>query len=448
MTNGFVWDRFPAFCGSLVGGYHLLVLGLKAAIIAIVTRLHRHGHGGNVVRWQRITRPVAAFCSAWISLEVFNARRRSLHGDDRLPQSASSAIHHEKGVATTIEPYGRSIDLTLFTAARAMDCLAQVFQGECKPRNRRHQKRLLFAERRNSVMDPLIFASSAGVIMWAWFYQPLSLPKSYNKWIAQAARVDSRLVQVLRNARDGVFVYGQENDQSSILRGMCEEYEWPAEWADPSKTIPVPCQMVHMGAGPSCHWHAVVRFVETFKFAIKMYLPLQLLLKSSKLSMKAARKVMEESVRSSLFLSTFVALFYYGVCMSRTLVGPQLNRILGLSPMFWDSGACIAAGSVLCGWSVLVEDGKRRQEMAMFVLPRAFATLFPRQYTRKVRQTSQALIKCSIDTSAGICHREIGILYERCFAFYRISRPSESNTWRIRPGSEHRFINGKRPRQG
>ena len=386
MKSGFAWNRFPIFCGSLVGGYYIFASTFCAAVTAISYRYGRQGLHRQGVTWQRIVRPLAAFCSAWISLGIFNAKgRRSQESEHQLENPFENSIQERSGARATGN-YGRSIDLTLFTAVRAVDALVQVMQINRKPPKRRPQPMSLVTLRLNLAIDPAVFASSAAVIMWAWFYNPTSLPKTYRTWIGKVAQVDPRLVQVLRDAREGRFVYGYDNGQSKALEGMCEDYQWPVEWADPSKTIPVPCRMVHMGAGPSCHRHAAVRFVKTFVFAIKMYLPVQLLLKSRRPSLKASRKVLEESIRSSIFLSTFVASFYYGVCLSRTLAGPAIGGLFRISPIFWDAGACVATGSILCGWSVLVEDRKRRQEMAMFVLPRALATFFPRQYDRKVRQ--------------------------------------------------------------
>jgi hypothetical protein len=50
----------------------------------------------------------------------------------------------------------------------------------------------------------------------------------------------------------------------------------------------------------------------------------------------------------------------------------------------WDSGLCIGAGCVLCGWSILIEAERRREELALFVAPRALATWLPREYDAKV----------------------------------------------------------------
>ena len=35
---------------------------------------------------------------------------------------------------------------------------------------------------------------------------------------------------------------------------------------------------------------------------------------------------------------------------------------------------------MLCGWSILIEAERRREELALFVMPRALGTLLPREY--------------------------------------------------------------------
>ena len=220
--------------------------------------------------------------------------------------------------------------------------------------------------------------------MWAWFYIPERLPRAYNKWIGQAAQVDPRLIELLREARAGRFVYGKDTGHAHILQDMCKEHGWPLEWGDPEKTIPVPCEVVHMGTGQSCHWHAAVRFTRAFKFALATNLPLQLLVKARNPSMRSFRRACQEAVRSSAFLGAFVGLFYYGVCLSRTCLGPRLFSRETISAMKWDSGPCVGAGCILCGWSILIEAERRRPELALFVAPRAVASLLPREYNATV----------------------------------------------------------------
>lgn len=229
-------------------------------------------------------------------------------------------------------------------------------------------------------VDPLVFAVSCAFIMWSWFYHPDRLPRSYNKWITSAAMVDLRLIEALRRCRTKELFYGEETGQAPLLGGMCSDYKLPLEWGDPAKTVPFPCEIVHMGCGSSCEYHALDRFVRSWKWAMYTYLPLALALKLRKPSRKNLVLAFISASRSSVFLGTFITLFYYGVCLGRTRVGP---RVLGKDHSCRqriDGGVCVGTGCFLCGWSVLIETAGRRKDMALFVAPRALATVVPRRY--------------------------------------------------------------------
>ncbi|KAL8797182.1 MAG: hypothetical protein Q9195_000649 [Heterodermia aff. obscurata] len=261
---------------------------------------------------------------------------------------------------------GSSMDMTLFAASRAAETIIHRIWLSRKKSRLAHGKWTSLEGVVSQYADSWVFAASAGAIMWAWFYQPNSLPQAYNAWIKSAAQVDQRLVEVLRRARRGEFVYGENTGQAPLLQSMCKDYDWPLVWGDPAKTVPLPCEMVHMGAGPSCHWHAITRFFKAFRFALAMYLPLQLLLRIRHASLSQLRKACREAARSSAFLGAFVSLFYYGVCLSRTRLGPKLVSKEIVTPLMWDSGLCVRAGCILCGWSILIEAERRRQELAMY----------------------------------------------------------------------------------
>jgi hypothetical protein len=110
------------------------------------------------------------------------------------------------------------------------------------------------------------------------------------------------------------------------------------------------------------------------------YLPLALALHLRNPNKRPLRTAFFSATRSSAFLGTFIALFYYGVCLARTRVGPHLIGRDTASAQKIDGGICVGTGCAMCGWSVMIETAGRRKDMALFVAPRALATVVPRSY--------------------------------------------------------------------
>lgn len=105
-------------------------------------------------------------------------------------------------------------------------------------------------------------------------------------------------------------------------------------------------------------------------------------------------KLVKSASLSSSFLATFISLFYYGVCLARTRLGPRLFP--SVSPQAWDSGLCVLAGCLACGWSILLEEPARRYEIAQFMAPRAMATLLPRVYDRREQWKEKVVFATSV----------------------------------------------------
>lgn len=275
------------------------------------------------------------------------------------------------------------MDLTLFAVIRALDIAVGTTTSSLKPYSN--------LRKATSKLPIALFCFSAATIMWSWFYSPSRLPQSYNAWISAAAALDHRLLLALRHARFGTFQYGKDTGMAPLLGSMARDYGMPEEAGDPAKTVPVPCELVHMGCGKSCEKHALWRFWRGWAFAAKVYFPLQLFILAKHLK-KTGRAgathqtlttALRDATRRSSFLGVFIALFYYGVCLSRTRLGPRLFAPKTVTPQMWDSGLCVLAGCLLCGLSILAEESKRRLEIVLFVLPRAAATWFPRRYLRQ-----------------------------------------------------------------
>ncbi|KAJ6014102.1 hypothetical protein N7540_008693 [Penicillium herquei] len=378
---------FPTFCGALIGGstiFPTLLYQLYAWII-----VGSKGHIRISQKVQRLLRFAAVFVSAWYSFQLLNKNRSISRQQARTRRASSSQHDSSNPPANNLERpcpelAGKTMDLTLFTVTRAADVISCIAWRQWY-RYRKSKNRWTFIESlAPGLADAGVFAFSAAIVMWAWFYSPERLPRTYEKWIGGVAKVDTRLIEALRRARRGVFVYGKDTGQAPLLESMCRDYNWPEEWGDPVKTAPIPCEMVHMGCGPNCEKHALSRFAKTFKFACATYIPLQIVFRFRRMKSRAALvRAISDAAQSSAFLASFVSLFYYSVCLARTRLGPKIFDKDTVTPLMWDSGLCVGAGCLMCGWSVLVEKTRKRQELALFVAPRAAATVLPRLYDKK-----------------------------------------------------------------
>lgn len=360
----------------------------------------------------RIVRFLAALVSASVAFHLLNSApsadsaRQSASPESHRPVPASAqqlgpfddpadfeshdvdnAVLAARSLSKT-DLAGRTIDLTLFAAIRAIDVVVSSAWISMSP-TRRSQLRVI-----PKAAPTALFCFSAATIMHAWFYTPLRLPRAYNQWISAAAELDKRLLLALRHARFGTFVYGKDTGMAPLLGSMCRDYGLPEVEGDPARTVPVPCELVHMGQGKSCEKHAAWRFWRGWLFAAKMYAPLQLLVLARqarklrrpgetlrlRLPLPVFLRACFNATHSSAFLGAFISLFYYGVCLSRTRLGPKIFSSKTVTPQMWDSGLCVLAGCLLCGISILVEQARRRLEILFFVLPRAAAVWFPRRY--------------------------------------------------------------------
>ncbi|KAH8811735.1 hypothetical protein F5884DRAFT_670309 [Xylogone sp. PMI_703] len=354
-------QRFPAFCATLI------------PLRKVIGKLLK---GWSGIARQRLSVWLATFIAAWLSLSLLQSKKSDAYidyvSDPDVPEGSKSV--------RPVRFAGRTMDLTLFAVCRGLDVIIGELWSQRKARRIANCKWTKLESSISALTDSTIFAASSALIMWAFMYTPSRLPGAYNKWIASAAQVDQRLLIALRRMRWGDLVYGVETGQAELLESMCADYNLPLEYGDPVKSIPIPCELVHMGRGTSCEYHALSRLLRSVFWAFSTYLPLNLLLVLRNPSRSSFKSALKSSLRSSSFLATFIALFYYGVCLARTRLGP---RILGTSLVTRrqiDSGLCVSSGCALCGWSILLENPGRRKDIALFVAPRALATLLPRRY--------------------------------------------------------------------
>ncbi|KAJ3535120.1 hypothetical protein NMY22_g6624 [Coprinellus aureogranulatus] len=337
--------------------------------------------------------------------------------------------------ASTARP-SPTLDLTLLLVVRALDSLVQsLIMRRIQPR--RHTRVLspseneeehlrmireklereeakqvnLKRQKMTQKVDAFLFWICSSRIMWCFFYEPFRLPRSYVKWINALASLDERIPEALRQIRfkSWSYIHGSRN-HAELLHDCARDFGYPPTWGDPFalpayggeianntwKELGVtsrpgvgglPCDLVHCGVGrrfgleANCHANAALRGIKAFGQALLIYLPVHfipilLLRPRSLLRLSRLLATTLSALRSTSFLASFVALYWYGVCITRTVVFAKLFQFV--SHDFWDGPhGAILAGSLVCGASIWIENGRRRGEMALYVLPRALRTLLP-----------------------------------------------------------------------
>lgn len=413
--------RFPTSCAVIVGGATLIPNVIRAVIEPLRARCRLTGRGA--ASHFRLMRLISTFLCSLYALRLLNNRKPPASKPAATCSQNAARVFPEDPVISSDLPRcqgprsaGKTVDLTLFVLTRALSVLA------LRPRIERASTRLPFQDTEliqqwNTATDSVLFSAAVAIIMYQWLYFPDRLPSAFNKWIEKVAEIDPRILQTLRLARTHEWRYGVDNSQvNHLLRGVAKDLSLPERWGDPAVTVPVKCELIHSGCGSSCEIHALWRFWRGWLLGMRMYIPLQIVVRVYRRpSLKSASLSIGGAAKSSAFLGSFLFLFYYGVCLARTRLGPLFytrskhetdvvdatsevhgqqrpNTLVKITPQSIDSGLCVLTACSICGWSILVETPPRRAEIAMFVAPRALATLLPRTYDWKYFWKVEALV--------------------------------------------------------
>ncbi|KAI6162186.1 hypothetical protein EDD17DRAFT_1776995 [Pisolithus thermaeus] len=287
-----------------------------------------------------------------------------------------------------------TLDLTLWLLVHALDSLVQSrllsWKNKAAPccmsapmRDALSKERIKF----NAYFDGFLFwASSARHcptrIMWCFFYEPQRLPRSYAKWINRLARIDWRLLELLRAVRQGNWSYIHGSDQHKVASSLATDLGYPTSWGNP-KHLPargrqtankawmalgvsgrdgvggLPCQLVH---GRAAAWFGLddgCSFIILFNKHVQVYFGPLLLTRPGSI------------LHPDSFLSAFISSYWFTVCMTRTLV---LARLLpNISHDTWDGPfGCTLLGAL----------PKRRGDMALYVFPKGLRASIPNSWIK------------------------------------------------------------------
>ncbi|SNX86909.1 uncharacterized protein MEPE_05618 [Melanopsichium pennsylvanicum] len=139
----------------------------------------------------------------------------------------------------------------------------------------------------------------------------------------------------------------------------------------------MPCELVHCGTGgASCYKNALYRWIRGWRMSMAIYFPVHLLPRllfnprgffASPLA--NLLKVLKGAARSAAFLATYIVGNWFPICLARSALLPRLFPSVPFT--FWDAGFGPGLGSVACGFSIFIEEKRKRAEMALYVAPRA-----------------------------------------------------------------------------
>jgi hypothetical protein len=250
--------------------------------------------------------------------------------------------------------------------------------------------------------------------------------------ISSIANIDGRIVTVLRDirAKRWSYVHGISPNSNPVSL-LAQDLGYPAQWGEP-KVLPayggytakaawnalgvrgrgsvggLPCEIVHGSVtGGSCTANVGIRGLHAFLEALTLYVPvsynnqpllgpvlifaqvhvLPILIRRPQrlLDFKSILDTLLGILRSASFLSAFVSSFWAAVCLARTLV--VARAFPKISHDFYDGPfGCVMAGCLVCGSSIWIESGRRRGEIALYVLPRAIRASLPDRWLRSGRR--------------------------------------------------------------
>jgi hypothetical protein len=206
----------------------------------------------------------------------------------------------------------------------------------------------------------ILFVCSAFQIVYSWMYNSSVLPKSLRKWISRIADIDEDLLLMLGYFKEGLVEYGKSTGYENTLKEYCQRNNIDPSLADVSKSALISCsQVIH--PPHNCFLNVVNKFRKGFITSFGLYLPFYLF--SGLISSKSyswsylLNYAMKSTLTSSIFLSTFVSSIWSTICICRNKF---MNENIG--PLL---------GCVICGWTIFIENQKRRHDLTLYCLPRA-----------------------------------------------------------------------------
>ncbi|KAG9046168.1 hypothetical protein FS837_004923 [Tulasnella sp. UAMH 9824] len=240
----------------------------------------------------------------------------------------------------------------------------------------------------------VVFWLCCGQILYSFLLNPHTLAPTYDAWIqgmsnapleavlmnrslVNTGKFDPELLQTIVDGRSKPWkAAGPSIITPASLAGMKEQLKLARQGIFGPQVVS--CEAIHPHRD-ACIPNIFMKVVECSRMLLPVYGALYLipaiLFKRKALFKQpwhSALRIIIGTVRSSTFIGVFVGILQAGFCALRHLNSPnlppkyrELGKRLAGSQLYW------WFFSSLSGLSLLVEDPHRREELAMYVLPKA-----------------------------------------------------------------------------
>nr|KAJ0201077.1 hypothetical protein LSAT_V11C600337330 [Lactuca sativa] len=208
--------------------------------------------------------------------------------------------------------------------------------------------------------DLFLMCLSSTQILCAYILKQDSLPQSYKSFLNKHGGKDPIILQGIRDIACGMPFTNLDQIQKYYKSTGVDVV------LDPQ--MKVPCSIIH--ENQSCSWHAISFFIQAYKRAIPVYLPVYLIpalivhrqgLANRPFTILA--KGLFGTARSSLFLSTYCTSAWVWTCFLFRLF-KRCNVTM------------LALGTFPTGLGLAIEKKSRRIEISLYCLARAIESFF------------------------------------------------------------------------
>lgn len=240
--------------------------------------------------------------------------------------------------------------------------------------------------------DVALFAVSCSQIMYAFMLRPSTIPKSYYSWTLnisnshvtvldanrKLARSGGRWANIYDNIYDLVSLCGAVGGSSKAI-SHCKAYIDSCQ--ETNSRVVVPCSLVHC-RDINCLRYNLWLFARVvckmlpvnlaINLAPQMLLKFGAFLKEPKLTLE---KSIKSSAQSSIFLAFFISFFNSLVCLQRSLLISNSTSAFLHSPTghkIWYH----VSGGLAALLSILMEQKRKRGELALYVFPKAMESFY------------------------------------------------------------------------